>query len=115
MEEKVRLKRTFFNAIIIFRYFFTKFLFHTFLFIYLFLIVCLLADLLEGVEVNPERPSKKQSEHHMPSFGKYKQETLILSLVFPYPFLMILRHFKVFIAPSISCTFVYPSLKEKGL
>ena len=49
-----------------------------------FLIVCLLADLLEGVEVNPERPSKKQSEHHMPSFGKNKQAALRFS--FPLPF-----------------------------
>ena len=53
----------FFNVVILFDIF-TVLLFHIF---YLF---CLLADLLEGVEVNPERPSKKQSEHHMPSFGK---------------------------------------------
>lgn len=29
-----------------------------------------ISDLLEGVDVNPERPSKKQSEHFLPSVGK---------------------------------------------
>lgn len=32
----------------------------------------LLPDLLEGVDVNPERPTKKQSTEHMPSYGKNK-------------------------------------------
>ena len=35
------------------------------------MIYCLLlADLLDGVDVNPERPPKKQSTEHKPSYGK---------------------------------------------
>ena len=73
----------------------------------------MLADLLEGVEVNPERPSKKQSEHHMPSFGKYKQEALRFS--FPLPFVDHLVSFH-----SVNCpfNFVYlrvPLFKREGL
>ena len=88
---------------------FTEFLFRTFL-CFIFLIVCLLADLLEGVEVNPERPSKKQSEHHMPSFGKYKQVALRFS--FLLPFVDDLVSFQSIYCPF---NFVYPSLKERGL
>ena len=69
------------------------------------------ADLLEGVEVNPERPSKKQSEHHMPSFGEYKQETLRFS----FPSVDDLVSFQ-----SVHClfNFVYlrvPLFKREGL
>lgn len=77
------------------------------------MIVCLLADLLEGVEVNPERPSKKQSEHHMPSFGKYKQEALRFS--FPLPFVDDLVSFQSVYCPF---NFVYlrvPLFKREGL
>ena len=41
------------------------------------LIALFISDLLEGVDVNPERHTKKQSEHHMPSFGENKHNLFL--------------------------------------
>ena len=72
-----------------------------------------MADLLEGVEVNPERPSKKQSEHHMPSFGKNKQEALSFS--FPLPFVDDLVSFQSVYYPFNFMYLRVPLFKREGL
>ena len=83
-----------------------------YLFIYFWLFVCwqIYWKALKSTLKDLPRNNLNTTCHLLVSTNKRH-----LGLVFLYPLLMIVCHFKVFIAPSISCTFVYPSLKEKGL